>query len=289
MTTQFLMCEEGRIAYDETGSGPLVLCVPSLGDVRQEYRFLTPQLVEAGFRVVTMDLRGMGESSTGWSDYSVAGVGADIVALLRALDAGPAIVVGTSMAAGAAVWAAAEAPDSVVGLVLIGPFVRGETSRVNALLYRVLFARPWGPAAWQWYYNTLYPTRKPDDFAAYSAALRANLAEPGRIEVTARMAMASKAASAARLDRVTTPVLVLMGSKDPDFKAPESEARWVAEALGGTYDIIDGAGHYPHAEMPEVTGAHVRTFAQTHTGGATENDARKSDARKRAEVQSHVA
>lgn len=284
MTTQFLTREEGRIAYDDTGSGPLVLCVPSLGDVRQEYRFLTPQLVEAGFRVVTMDLRGMGESSIGWSDDSVAGVGGDIVALLLALDAGPAIVVGTSMAAGAAVWAAAEAPDLMAGLVLIGPFVRGETSRANALLYRVLFARPWGPAAWQRYYSTLYPTHRPDDFADYTARLRANLAEPGRIEVTARMAMASKAASEARLNAVAAPVLVLMGSKDPDFKAPEAEARWVAEALSGVYHMIDGAGHYPHAEMPKLTGAYVRSFVQTQTNAVIENRTPKN-----AEVQGHVA
>ena len=267
MSTQFLIRDQGKIAYDDTGSGPLALCVPSLGDVRQEYRFLVPQLVEAGFRAVTMDLRGMGESSTGWDDYSVAGVGADIVALLRELDAGPAVIVATSMAAGAAVWAAAEAPELVAGLVLIGPFVRGETPTLNTYLYRVLFARPWGPAAWQWYYNTLYPTRKPEDFAEYSAALRANLAEPGRIEVTYQMAMASKAASAARVGQVTAPVLVLMGSKDPDFKEPETEARWVAEALHGRLQMMEGAGHYPHAEMPELTGAQIVAFVQARFVG----------------------
>jgi pimeloyl-ACP methyl ester carboxylesterase len=263
MSTQYLNHSLGRIAYDDTGSGPLVLCVPSLGDLRQEYRFLVPQLVDAGFRVVTMDMRGLGESSTGWDDYSVAGVGEDMVALLRALDAGPAVIVGTSMAAGAAVWAAADAPEMVAGLALIGPFVRGETSRLSALLYRMLFARPWGPAAWQWYYSSLYPTRKPDDFSAYSAALRANLAEPGRIEVTYRMVTASKAASEARLSQVSAPVMVLMGTKDPDFKAPEVEARWVAEALHGPYAMIEDAGHYPHAEMPEITAAHILDFLGT--------------------------
>jgi hypothetical protein len=27
-------------------------CVPSMGDVRAEYHFLTPKLVEAGYRVI---------------------------------------------------------------------------------------------------------------------------------------------------------------------------------------------------------------------------------------------
>ncbi len=42
METQFLTLPEGNIAYDDQGSGPLVLCVPGLGDLRAEYRFLAP-------------------------------------------------------------------------------------------------------------------------------------------------------------------------------------------------------------------------------------------------------
>ena len=45
-----------------------------------------------------------------------------------------------------------------------------------------------------------------------------------------------------------------MGSKDRDFKDPEAEAKWVAHSLRGTYTMIENAGHYPHAEMPEITG-----------------------------------
>src|ERR1700741_3768882 len=63
-STQFLKLPDGQIAYDDPGgSGPLVICVPGLGDMRAQYRFLAPKLAAAGFRVVTMDLRGQGESS----------------------------------------------------------------------------------------------------------------------------------------------------------------------------------------------------------------------------------
>ena len=262
MQTQFLKRPEGTIAYDDTGRGPLVVCAPSLGDVRGEYRFLMPQLVAAGYRVVTIDLRGLGESSTGWTDYSVAGVGGDLVALISALAAGPAVIVGCSMAAGAAVWAAAEAPDLVTGLVLVGPFVRGATSRANRLLYTSLFARPWGVSAWLRYYATLYPTRKPADFAAYTAALRSNLAERGRLEALRHMLFAPKSASEERLSHVAAPALVLMGSQDPDFKDPEADAQWVANSLHARYEMVPGAGHYPHAEMPDVAGPQVLAFLQ---------------------------
>ncbi|MGB7874883.1 MAG: alpha/beta hydrolase [Anaerolineales bacterium] len=266
MFTKYLTRENGRIAYADTGNGPLVVCVPSMGDVRGEYRFLIPQLVEAGYRAVSMDVRGMGETSVEWDDYTVAGVGADIVALIRDLEAGPAIVIGTSMAAGAAVWATAEAPELIRGMILVGPFVRGEGTLFSNLLYSTLFARPWGASMWLKYFSTLYPTRKPEDFDEYTLALKANLKEPERLESLVKMIRASKKASEERIPRIDKPTLVLMGSKDPDFKDPEVEAKWVADNLKGTYTMIEGAGHYPHAEMPEIAGPMMLKFMQSLNG-----------------------
>ena len=40
--TQPLSVPGGTIAYDAAGSGRPVICVPSIGDVRAEYRFLRP-------------------------------------------------------------------------------------------------------------------------------------------------------------------------------------------------------------------------------------------------------
>ncbi len=254
MATRFFQHQNGTLAYDDAGSGPLVICVPSMGDLRGEYRFLAPQLVAAGYRAVSLDVRGHGESSTDWPDFSVAAIGSDILALIRHLNAGSAFVIGTSMAAGAGVWAAAEAPDLIRGLVLIGPFVRGAGDKFLQLMLTAMFARPWGPSMWLKYFSTLYPTRKPADFAEYSSALKANLKAPGRIEALHHMLNASKLASEQRLPRVIAPTVVLMGSKDRDFKDPEAEAKLVANSVRGTYQMIEHAGHYPHAEMPDITG-----------------------------------
>jgi len=263
MTTKFLDQENGKIAYDDEGKGPLVVCIPSMGDVRGEYRFLIPQLVSAGYKAVSMDVRGMGETTTNWNDYSVAGIGNDMIALIRELATGPAVIVGTSMAAGAAVWAATEAPDLIRGMISVGPFVRGDGNVLLETLFSLMFARPWGPSMWVKYYSTLYPSRKPADFAEYSAALLENLKQPGRLEGLMQMIRASKRASEERIPRVNTPTLVLMGSKDPDFKSPKTEAKWVAENLRGTYTMIEDAGHYPHAEMPEVAGPLMINFIRS--------------------------
>jgi pimeloyl-ACP methyl ester carboxylesterase len=253
MATKFFNHKNGQIAYDVIGEGQLVVCVPSLGDVRGEYRFLVPELVKAGYCVATMDVRGHGETSTGWDDYSVAGIGEDILALIRELKAESAVVVGTSMGGGAAIWSAVEAPERIKGMILVDPFVDGDSNGPLVFLLSIMFARPWGASMWKMYYSSLYPTRKPADFAEYVSALHANIKQRGRLEAVMAMLRASKVASGELMPKVEQPALVLMGSKDPDFKNPEAEAKRVAEAVRGEFKIIENAGHYPHAEMPDVT------------------------------------
>ena len=108
--TRFLEVPEGRIAYsDMDGVGPVVILVPGLGDRRATFRFLVPRLAAAGFRVISVDNRGHGDSSTSFTDYSAASVGGDIVALVDALaiPRGRGVyLLGNSLAGAAAVWAA---------------------------------------------------------------------------------------------------------------------------------------------------------------------------------------
>lgn len=265
MATQFVERKQGKIAYDVQGSGPLVVLAPSLGDMRAEYRFLVPRLVEAGYQVVSMDLRGLGESSADWPDYQLESVGGDILALIRHLDRGPALLIGTSLSAGAAVWAAVEEPKLLQGLVLVGAFVRNTMPMWQTkLMFTPLFVKPWGPAVWGRYFRTLYPTRQPEDFEPYLERLLAMLQEPGRLAATRGLMTASKAAAEARLEAVRQPVLVVMGSKDPDFPDPAAEGQWIVSRTGGEVRVIEGAGHYPQAEMPEEFAEVVLPFLQVH-------------------------
>lgn len=266
MRTLFFERPDGTLAYDDTGStGPGVLLVPGMGNLRHEYRLLVPRLTAAGYRVITLDLRGHGESSTGWREYSVAAIGQDMLALLDYLGTGPAFIIGTSFAAGAAVVAAAEQPAAITGVVLIAAFVRDHPLTVmERVAMQLLLTGPWRVHAWDWYYSKLYPTQPPPDFLDYRARLRANLAEPGRFAALRAMMHQSQADAAARLQALKQPALVIMGTRDPDFLDPEAEARFIAEALAGEVHIhmVVGAGHYPHTEMPDQTAPAVLRFLE---------------------------
>ena len=132
--TEFADIEGGRIAYDVTGEGPLVVLSHGVGDRRQAYRFLAPKLAQAGYRVAAADLRGHGDSSMGWPSVtgkdviSRTDIAGDLLALIRQLG-GPAVIVGQSISGGAATIAAATGPDLVSGIVEINPFTQGLEDR----------------------------------------------------------------------------------------------------------------------------------------------------------------
>lgn len=264
LPTRFLTVGSGRVAYDDTGGqGPLVLAIPGMGDLRSQYRALRPRLTEAGHRVVTMDIRGHGQTDAHWDDYSARAVGRDALALIDHLGGGPAVILGHSFAAGSALWAAHEAPQRVRGAALLGPVVRdGQPSWLLRLAVTVGFGGPWRVAFWMAFWNSLFPSRKPQDHAAARAALAANLREPGRMQALRTMVGLSKAITEAIVARTRLPALVVMGTRDPDFPDPVAEARWVAGLLGTEPLLVEGAGHYPHLEMPEQVAPALLAFLE---------------------------
>lgn len=266
--TAYVDVEGGRIAYEVSGDGPLVVLSPGMADTRRAYRFLAPLLVNAGYRVASVDLRGHGESSTGWNSYSHADTAGDLIEVIRKLG-GPAVIVGQSFSGGAATIAAATNPDLVNAIVEIGPFTRPPTFSIGAMLrngpYRrgaLLLGRflvAGRVKTWSKYLDVAYPGRKPADWGTWLAALQTNLREPGRVEAAQKM-MNSKPAkatlkdAAAKLSEVRSPVLVIMGHDDSDFPEPEAEAAAIVGLLPvglGRYVMIEYAGHYPHAQYPQ--------------------------------------
>ncbi|HEU5427693.1 MAG TPA: alpha/beta hydrolase [Actinocrinis sp.] len=289
LTTRFLEIDGGRIAYDDTadpaaaeptdadrsaadlGAGPaaadqpaarrpVVICTPGLGDHRASFRHLRPLLEEAGYRVVTMDLRGQGESTVGWSDYSTPAIASDIVALARHLNAGPVVLLSNSYTGGPSFLAAAEAPELFAALVLTSPFARLQPP-LSAPVRVAMIAMGRVPTAWIGYWSTLFKTRKPADFAEARKALAANLREPGRMAALRGMLASDQAPGESAAPRVGCPVLVVMGGSDPDFKDPAAEGALVAGLVrNGRVHMVEGAGHYPHTEFPRETADAVIPF-----------------------------
>ncbi|MFC5921786.1 alpha/beta fold hydrolase [Micromonospora vulcania] len=265
MTTSQVRRDGGHIAYEVHGEGPLVVLSHGMGENRASYRHLVPLLVAAGHRVASVDVRGHGESSVGWSTYAPAEVGADLLAVVRDIDGGPAVLVGSSSSAAAVVFAAAEAPELVAGIVQIGAFV-GQR-KLNPVLRVMVAAVLRSPRLFGMFHNTLFPVHRPADDAAYRKAMVANLREPGRLAATRGVIVPVEPHWTDRAGAVEQPVLVLMGAKDPDFPDPGAEAR-AARRLFGTAEarMIEESGHYPHADRPQRTADELLGFLAVCAG-----------------------
>ncbi|HEY3142740.1 MAG TPA: alpha/beta hydrolase [Acidimicrobiales bacterium] len=267
MSTSFLDRGEGRIAYEVEGEGPLVVCVPGIGDLRSIFRFLTPALLEAGYRVAVMDLRGHGDSDDGFGAYDDAATASDALALVDHLG-GPALLVGNSLGSSASVWAAAEDPDKVTGLVLVTAFVRDpKTNPLMKVMARAMLAKPWGPAFWNTYYRGRN-AQPPADLADHQQKIKQSLRRGDHWRSFVKTALTSHAPIEARLGQVKAPVLVVIGDKDKDWPDPVGEARFVADALHGELLVVPNTGHYPIAEDPATVNPAVVAFANRVNGRA---------------------
>src|SRR2546430_14506852 len=104
--------------YLELGAGPLVLCLHGFPDNAYIYRYLLPVLAAAGFRGVAPFMRGYAPTSAAPDGrYQSVLLAQDAVALIPALGAERAMVVGHDWGAQANYGAAVLAPDSVARIV----------------------------------------------------------------------------------------------------------------------------------------------------------------------------
>jgi len=259
---EHLTIDGNTIAYDVTGEGPLVVLAHGIGDSSHSYRFVAPSLAAAGYRVANVDIRGCGDSSLGWDGYSRTDIAGDLIALVRHLG-GPAVIIGQSISGGAATIAAATAPDLISGIIELAPFTRTQSIALGELIrtkrYRsgtmhltrtlLMGSLP----SWKKYLDVAYPT-KPADWNDELARIQAKLSEPGRMKALQAMWKSKPSDAGAQLGNVRCPVLVIEGSADPDWADPRAEGEKIIADLPhglGKLVVIDGAGHYPHAQTPE--------------------------------------
>ncbi len=206
-----------------------------------------------------MDLRGHGDSDTSFTRYGDEATAEDSTALVEHLGS-PAVLVGNSMAAGSAVLVAANHPELVGRLVLIDPFVRNAPiSALNRILFRVALAAPWAAASWNVYLPKLYAGHTPEDFTTRQSVVTA-LRRPGYAQAFSQTTKSSHTGAEAALLAVHTPVLIVMGTLDPDFPDPQKEAEWIGAQLQGQVVMVPNAGHYPQAQCPEVVSPAIASF-----------------------------
>ncbi len=107
----------------------------------------------------------------------------------------------------------------------------------------------------------------PSDFDQYRGRVIDNIRRPGHAKTFSLTTRTTHASAEACLTDVLAPTLVLMRDQDPDFRDPKAEANWVANVVHGEGVMIPEAGHYPHAQRPDVVIEAVLGFLGSHSQG----------------------
>ncbi|MGA7050004.1 MAG: alpha/beta hydrolase, partial [Mycobacterium sp.] len=108
-----------RFAYLEEGSGPLVLLLHGFPDTAHTWDELRPRIAAKGYRAVSPFMRGYAPSGIPDRDTDQETLARDALALIEALGASEAIVIGHDFGAAAAYGAAGLGPDRVRKLITI--------------------------------------------------------------------------------------------------------------------------------------------------------------------------
>ncbi len=281
------------IAYDVYGSGDRTLFfLPAWSIVHSRmWKLQVPYFARHG-RVITFDGRGNGRSDKSPKlDYSDEAFAADALAVMDATGTERATLIGLSAGGRWALMLAAQHPERVEGMVLIGPAVQiEEPDKVRAALKAQFDKHLDTNEGWA-KFNRHYWLENYRDFVEFF--FEQSLPEPHStkqhedavawaLETTPETLAATFVAAGltdeetrALAARVRCPVLVLHG--DSDNIVPPDRGKQLADATGGEYRIIAGSGHLPQARVPVLVNVAIRDFM-----GATPKAPSRSGKQKRA-------
>jgi 3-oxoadipate enol-lactonase len=230
---------------------PVLLLGGSLGANLSMWQ---PQVaaLSARFRLIAFDQRGHGSSPVPPTPYTVAELGADVVALMDHLGVQRASYAGISIGGMAGIWLGANAPDRLDRLVLM--CTSAHAPPASRWLERVRVVRAAGTteviadAVVERWFTPEWAHEHRDAVAAHRAMIVATDPEGycGCCEAISTMDLRDE------LPRVTVPTLVIGGSKD--LALPPDHQRLIAGSIPeARLELLEDAAHIASAEQPETT------------------------------------
>ena len=249
--------------YVELGNptGEPLLLLHGYTDSSRSWSLVVPYL--AKYRLLIPDLRGHGGSDAPPCCYGSTQVADDARQFLDALGVRQAAVAGHSFGSMVAIALAADHPERVSSMILIGstamaPVKRGDWLYENAMALEApldpssQFMRDWHPAN--------QPT--PVDPVFAEAIRREFMTIPLHVWRGVMRELASVPVGRHAAD-VKAPVLVISGGKDPLFPA-EHHASLMKAFPYAKARVFSDLGHNPNWERPDKVAAEMARFLDNH-------------------------
>jgi pimeloyl-ACP methyl ester carboxylesterase len=257
-----------ELAVSSEGRGEAVLLLHGVPDSRDLWRKIAPELVSAGYRVISFDQRGFGDSDapSGTQHYKLPLIAEDALAVLDTLGIQKAHLVGHDWGAAVAWFLAGTRPERFHTLTALS----AGHARAYAAAGFEQYRRAWYilvalmPRLGEWLVARRdYRLLKDVTRHAESERWVRDLSRPGRLTAALNWYRANSL-SIAEHPRVQIPVLGVWS--DEDFALTEAQMTGSAPYVDGPwrYERLEGVSHWLPLDAPDRTSRVLLEFFAQH-------------------------
>jgi len=258
--TRKVQVDDIEMAYKSTGKGyPLMMIMGFSGTMD----LWDPQFVEelaSKYRVIMFDNRGMGETTAGSKEFTIARFAEDTAGLMKALGIGKAHVLGWSMGGDVALEFVVRYQQMVEKLVVYAGDCGGTQRVMTPEVTREIkeMANPSVPP--EEAFKVLFPEEwmkaHPDFYKSFPRPKETSSPENVERQGTAYLAWTGVFD---QLPEVTSPTLIATGTED--ISTPTENAMILTERIPGSWLVrYKGAGHGLMYQYPEEFAKTVLNF-----------------------------
>ena len=247
----FMNTDSQSIHYvDHGGSGPAIILSHGFSMDHQMWSEQIEPLVSAGWRVVTYDERGWGQTSH-QGEFTYWDLAEDLLSLMDFLEVETAVLVGMSQGGFLSMRATLLQPDRVTALVLVdseGSALADDEKALYKSLHEAMLESGMAGPLGETLASFLFA---PDYQGVEFWRAKWNSRNP-QLWADATECLFERDDIDDRLPEIKCPTLVIHG--DSDASIPLERGKRMAELLGGDtqFIVIEGAGHTPNLEKPEM-------------------------------------
>lgn len=219
------------------------------------------------YRVIAYDVRGMGNSEPGATEFSIADLADDLIEFMNVLNIDKAIVCGHSMGGYILLNAVEKHPNRFEGLVLCSTQSKADNSESRELRVKTMDSIKMGGVEQfaekilKDLFSYLSFTSKREEIAAIK-----DIIEKTKPEILNRnlAALMNRKDMTSYLSEINIPVMIVVGKRD--IITPVLRSEFMHEHIEhSTLELINYAGHLPNLENPWEFNRCIKKFIDSTT------------------------
>ena len=257
-----------NLNYEDVGTGePVVMVMGTAGSGHVWHLHQVPALKAAGYRVITLDNRGIPPTDVCAEGFSVHDLVGDVAGLVEHLGLADARFVGTSMGAHVVQELALARPELVRQAVLLASrgrsdAMRSALARAEKELYDLGVVLPARYRAVVQAMQSLAPRTLNDEQQATDWVELFELARREGPGIRAQLALEPMPDRLGAYAGIRVPCHVI--SFADDLTTPPQHGQELAQTIPGAgFKVIANAGHYGYLEQPEAVNEEILAFFST--------------------------